>query len=164
MHNGSKSQSQHTITTSTWQFYGFINEYTGWAISVAVNRLLYPLCDNVKLFPAKNVYLSVHDALWVRIQQHLCDYFTACGKITLAVALACAVTVLWTDPCLQPEARTQCILVHVNTARTTVSRTNSENSALSVNIAQTEEFNDSGDYSYHQHWLDIHMKRGGVLL
>ncbi len=32
-----------------------------------------------------------------------------------------------------------------------VSRTNSENSAFSVNVAQTEEFIASTDYSYHQH-------------
>ncbi len=39
---------------------------------------------------------------------------------------------------------------------------NSENSALSVSIAQTEEFIASVDYSYHQHWLDIHTESGGI--
>ncbi len=41
---------------------------------------------------------------------------------------------------------------------------NSENSAFSVSIAQTEEFIASIDYNYLQHWLDIHMKIGGVSL
>ncbi len=40
----------------------------------------------------------------------------------------------------------------------------SENSALSVNIAETEEFIASSDYNYHQHCLDIHMKSGGFFL
>ncbi len=37
---------------------------------------------------------------------------------------------------------------------------NSEDSALSVNIAQTEELIASVDYNYHQHCLEIHMKCG----
>ncbi len=41
---------------------------------------------------------------------------------------------------------------------------NSENSAFSVSIVQTEEFIASADYNNHQHWLDICMKSGGFSL
>ncbi len=41
---------------------------------------------------------------------------------------------------------------------------NSENSALSVNEVQTEEFIASVHYSYHQHLMDIHMKSGRLSL
>ncbi len=48
----------------------------------------------------------------------------------------------------------QCILVYVGTARTAVWADSSDNSAFSVNRAQTEELIALIDYSYHQHWLE----------
>lgn len=39
-----------------------------------------------------------------------------------------------------------------------------ENSAFSANIAHIEEFIASIYYIYHQHWLDIHIKRSNISL
>ncbi len=41
---------------------------------------------------------------------------------------------------------------------------NSENSAFSVHRAETKKFIALIDYHHHQHWLDSHMKSGGVSL
>ncbi len=72
------------------------------------------------------------------------------------------VLMFWQQPWRSGKCCFFCNAMHPGTCRHCVngcvSRTNSENSAFSVDIAQTEGFTASNDYNYHQHWLDIHMK------
>ncbi len=80
-------------------------------------------------------------------------------EITFAATLACAVTLFSTLSHIATTgelACAVCIMVHAGTAGKVVcAGQRKKNSAFSVNIAQTEEFIASVDYSYHQHWLEI---------